>query len=358
MRLNDSEMKATSIKPPPSRRYFLKKLLSGAVGLWFWHRAINPSGALEWRLDDAGKDGHQKPSSGTGFIFHKDYLQHKLIQGHLESPKRLKIIMDRMKGSGLYKQVRPIRPSGNPLSAIHRIHSREHVRLVMKTARKPSICFLAVAGALAAVDFVCRNQLRNAFCAIRPPGHHATNSGLRGFCFFNNIAIAARYAQSKYRLRKILIVDWDYHHGNGTEWAFYDDPSILYFSTHCLQAFPYTGFPERRGEGPGYGYNINVPLIKGAKDRDVLNAFDRELLPAAERFKPELVLISAGFDGRKNDPIGDFEFTDDGFARLTALTKSIADQYAGSRIISILEGGYNPEGLAMAVERHVAELLG
>jgi acetoin utilization deacetylase AcuC-like enzyme len=227
----------------------------------------------------------------------------------------------------------------------------------MNAARQSSICFLAVSGALTAVDLVCRNQLRNAFCAIRPPGHHAKNSGLYGFCFFNNVAIAARYAQIKYRLRNILIVDWDYHHGNGTEWAFYNDPSILFFSTHRLNAFPYTGFAERRGKGRGYGYNINVPLLKGADDRDILNAFDRELLPAVERFKPELVLISAGFDSRENDPLGDFVVTDDGFARLTALTKSIANQYADSRIISLLEGGYNPEGLAMAVESHIAELL-
>lgn len=350
-------MKLNSTDNPHARRCFLKKVFHAAIGVWIWHWTGSAPNAANAPEKGVQKVSLRKLPEGTGFIFHNDYLQHKLSQGHPESPKRLAAIRDRMKASGLREAVKQIKPLGNPLPAIRRIHAQPHINLAVKAARDPSICFLAVSGALAAVDLVCTGQLRNAFCAIRPPGHHATNTGLYGFCFFNNIAIAARYAQIKFKLKKILIVDWDYHHGNGTEWAFYDDPSVLFFSTHRLKAFPFTGFPERRGQGRGYGYNINIPLAKGAGDKDILSAFEADMLPAAERFKPELVLISAGFDSRKNDPLGDFEVTDDGFARITAMTKSIAEQYAHARIVSLLEGGYHPEGLASAVVSHIAVLL-
>jgi len=192
---------------------------------------------------------------------------------------------------------------------------------------------------------------------VRPPGHHAADTGEYGFCFFNNVAIAAKFAKEKYGFKRILIIDWDFHHGNGTEWAFYDDPSVLYFSTHKLEAFPFTGHPDRKGKGEGYGFNINVPLPSGAGDSDIVRAFEERLLTEAEKYKPELVLLSAGFDCRKDDLLGDFKVTDSGISRLTGIVMGIASAYSGSKVVSLLEGGYNTSGLALAVEAHVSQLL-
>jgi acetoin utilization deacetylase AcuC-like enzyme len=262
-----------------------------------------------------------------------------------------------LKAAGLDKHLKVIGASGDPMPYVKMIHPEHHIQQVAKQARDASICQLAVSGALRAVEAVCKGEVRNAFCAVRPPGHHATDTGEFGFCFYNNVAVAARYAQKEHKIGNIAVVDWDYHHGNGTEWAFYEDPSVLYFSTHRLEAFPRTGFPERRGKGKKEGLNINVPLPRGADDKMILDTFERNFLPVAERFKPDLVLISAGFDSRKDDLLGDFAVTDDGFARLTRLMTSLAKTHARSRLVSLLEGGYNTEGLAMAVESHLKALM-
>jgi acetoin utilization deacetylase AcuC-like enzyme len=237
-------------------------------------------------------------------------------------------------------------------------HPDKHIDKVTTGARDESICRLAVAGSLAAVDAVCTGKVRNAFCAIRPPGHHAEDSGEYGFCFYNNVAIAARYAQEKHKLQKILIVDWDYHHGNGTEWSFYTDPSVLFFSTHALFAFPGTGSRDKTGAGKGKGLNMNVPLRNGAEDKDIVSAFNDKLVPAADEFKPDMVLVSAGFDSRKDDLLGNFNITDDGFREITKIVMDIAERHGKSRVVSLLEGGYNVEGLALAVQAHVETLLG
>ena len=237
------------------------------------------------------------------------------------------------------------------------MHSAEHIARAAEQAHDDAICRLAVSGALSAIDAVCAKKVRNAFCAIRPPGHHAANNGEFGFCFYNNVAVAARYAQKKHKLNKILIVDWDYHHGDGTEWAFYNDPSVLVFSTHALYAFPRSGAAEKTGDGKGKGFNINVPLPREADDKAVIQAFENKLLPAVKSFKPELVLISAGFDARHDDPLGDFYFTDKGFASLTRMVMRIAAEHSESRLVSLLEGGYNLNGLALAVEAHLRELM-
>jgi acetoin utilization deacetylase AcuC-like enzyme len=296
-------------------------------------------------------------ATGTGYVFEPDFVRHVLEPGHPESPERLKAIERMMRESGLGREVRPIPASGDPDAFMRLVHPGSHIDLAGRQAFDDSICRLAVAGGLRAVDAVCSGEVRNAFCAVRPPGHHAVDFGEFGFCFYNNIAIAAHYARRQHAVERVLIVDWDYHHGNGTEWAFYDDPSVMYFSTHRLEAFPGTGFAERTGEGKGQGFNINVPLPGGADDAMILDAFEKRLVPVVERFKPGLILISAGFDARREDLLGDMAITDDGFRRLTRLVMALADAYADGRVVGFLEGGYNIQGLASAVEAHIGALL-
>jgi acetoin utilization deacetylase AcuC-like enzyme len=210
---------------------------------------------------------------------------------------------------------------------------------------------------LNAVDAVVPGSARNAFCAVRPPGHHATPNRGMGFCLFNNVAVAARHAQRKHGLERVLIVDWDVHHGNGTQDIFYSDPSVFFFSTHQWPLYPGTGRADETGEGAGLGTTMNYPFPAGAGRAEILGAVRNSLLPAAERFHPDLVLISAGFDSRIGDPLGRFTLTDGDFADLTRAAMEIADRYAGGRVVSVLEGGYSPEGLARAAAAHVETLL-
>jgi len=293
----------------------------------------------------------------TGFHTDVKYLKHLIGKGHPESPERLKAIHQQLKISGTAKLTTPIKAKIDPLPYISQVHSDEHIQRVKHAALDESICSTAVSGVLSAVNKVCSGELTNAFCAIRPPGHHAANNGPYGFCFYNNIAIAAKYAQSKFKLKKILTVDWDYHHGDGTEWAFYDDPSVLCFSTHALYAFPFSGSPNRTGVGKGKGFNINVALPRKATDKDIITAFKNKLIPAADKFKPDLILISAGFDSRKDDRLGDFKITDTGFEELTKIVMELAHKHCDSKIVSMLEGGYNTQGLALAVDTHIKALL-
>jgi acetoin utilization deacetylase AcuC-like enzyme len=200
-------------------------------------------------------------------------------------------------------------------------------------------------------------KLRNAFCAVRPPGHHARPAQGMGFCLFNNIAIAARYAQRKHGAAKVLIADWDVHHGNGTQDIFYEDGSVLFFSTHQSPWYPFTGHIDETGAGKGRGCTLNAPLPAGSGMKEIGGAFKERLLPAAEKFKPDLVMISAGFDSRVDDPLGRFTLGDDDFVALTKLLMKFADEYCQGRLVSVLEGGYNLAGLASAVSAHVGTLV-
>jgi len=205
---------------------------------------------------------------------------------------------------------------------------------------------------------VVAGQVTAAFCALRPPGHHARPAQGMGFCVFNNAAVAARYAQQRHRLKRVLIVDWDVHHGNGTQDIFYRDGSVFYFSTHQSPLYPGTGHPNETGAGEGAGTTLNCPFPFGAGRKEIVGAFEDRLVPAADRFKPELVIVSAGFDGRINDPLGGFTLTDADFAELTKILTGIAARHAGGRLISTLEGGYNLDGLGKAAAAHVQALAG
>jgi len=220
------------------------------------------------------------------------------------------------------------------------------------TARLASGCVLS------AVDAVFAREVPNAFCLVRPPGHHASAARGMGFCLFNNIAVAARYARRKHAAERVLIVDWDVHHGNGTQDIFYEDGHVLFFSTHQSPWYPGTGARNETGEGAGAGKIINCPFSAGSGRAEIAGAFREQLLPAAKAFQPDLVLISAGFDSRINDPLGHFLLTDADFRELTALLLDLAAKFCDGRLVSVLEGGYNLEGLALASEAHVRALMG
>ena len=219
------------------------------------------------------------------------------------------------------------------------------------------VAMLAAGAAVTAVDTVFGEKgIKRAFCGMRPPGHHASAGRGMGFCLFNNVAIAARYAQEKYKVAKVMIVDWDVHHGNGTQDIFYEDESVFFFSTHQSPWYPGTGSLEETGRGKGLGTVMNRPFAAGAGRKEIGGVFEKDLLEAANRFKPEFVIISAGFDSRIEDPLGHFRLEDEDFAALTKLMLQIAGEHADGRLVSVLEGGYNLEGLKLAVASHVSVL--
>ncbi len=301
--------------------------------------------------------------TGTGLMYDARYLDHVLPlrrgEVHPERPLRLVRMMEVFAERGLDRELIPLSLLAEPMSHIRAHHTHEHVESVRRIDVTGPVAELAVAGALGAVDAVARGQVKNAFCASRPPGHHANNTGREeGFCFYSNAAIATRFAQQVHGFERVLIIDWDYHHGNATQNAFYDDPSVLFFSTHDWQAYPGTGDPSLTGERDGSGLNINAHLDCGSNDLDMLRHWDSKLLPAVVGFQPDLIIVSAGFDSRQNDLLGCFDLTDDVFRRMTRTAMDLADDYTGGQLVSLLEGGYNIEGNALAAAAHVEALMG
>jgi len=309
----------------------------------------------------------------TGLVYHPAYLDHDMGAGHPESPNRLRAIMQRLQQSGTAAQLTKIEPRKAEEEWITQVHSPNYVAalnhqaptsgrvsLDPDTSMSPgslNAAYLAAGGALAAVDAIMNKQVVHVFCAVRPPGHHAETSRAMGFCLFNNVAIAARYIQKKYGLKRVLIVDWDVHHGNGTQHSFEDDPSILFFSTHQYPHYPGTGRATERGKGAGEGFTINIPMEAGEGDDEYHAIFLKALVPAADDFKPDFVLISAGFDAHKDDPLASMGLTEAGYADLTNIVAGIAKHHAQGRILSSLEGGYNLTALAASVDSHIKALL-
>ena len=313
-----------------------------------------------------------KAGGGTGFLYDAIYLKHDTGAGHPERPERLTAIVDRLEQKGVLQHLVRLKPAAASPEWITTVHTPEYVERVKQSCQAGAryvdtpdaptsrdsyeVALNAVGGVQAAIDAVMDGNVRNAFCAVRPPGHHALKDKSMGFCLFNNVAIAAKYIQKKHKLGKVLIVDWDVHHGNGTQAMFYDDPTVFYFSTHQSPFYPGTGGADERGTGKGLGFTRNVPLAAGGGDAEYKKAFLEELKPAAAAFQPDFVLVSAGFDSAKGDLLGRMKLTPEGFAELTRIVKGIAVQYCQGRLVTILEGGYNLESLAASAEAHVRVL--
>ena len=219
------------------------------------------------------------------------------------------------------------------------------------------IARLAVGATFKATDQVFARDADSAFCAVRPPGHHAEHSRAMGFCLFNNVVIAARYAQETHGIERVLILDWDVHHGHGTQPILENDPSVFYFSIHQWPHFPGTGAREETGHGEGTGATLNAPVTDSAGDDEYLRILDEELLPVMDCFKPQFVIVSAGFDAHVNDPLSSTTVTEHGFAAMTERALSITSDHADGRLISVLEGGYDLDGLSLSVEAHLRALL-
>jgi acetoin utilization deacetylase AcuC-like enzyme len=297
-------------------------------------------------------------SSRTKILTNPIFFKHHISKEHPESPERIKYILNYLQKTDYVKLIEIIETNRNVENWIKKIHTNQHIISLKKNhSIAEEVSKYAVRICLEAVDMILRKESKNIFCAVRPPGHHALNTGKEeGFCYYNHIAITAKYIQQKYNLKKILIIDWDYHHGNSTESFFYNDPSVLFFSTHDRYAYPGTGLPSKEGKGKGYGFNINVHLPCGTEDDKILSVFNKILIPKANLFKPDFILISSGFDSRINDLLGCYKITDIGFKKLTKIVTNLAAKHCDNRIISILEGGYNLDGNAKASIAHVSEL--
>ena len=328
-----------------SRREFIRNVSGGAVAVGMFP-LIEPIYAST------------PTPTGTGYIYDDRMLNHIISPGHVECPERLIRIQEKMADAGLDQEVVNLQLFDDPYLYIEEIHSNSHISSVQNIQNTGVAAEVAAAGALGAAKAVCEGTVRNAFCAIRPPGHHAHNSGdEEGFCYYNNVAIATKYIQEVFNIEKVLIIDWDYHHGNATQDTFYQDGTVLFCSTHDRYAYPQTGNPSLTGEGDGAGLNINIHLPEDSDEDDVKREWDDRLMPKVETFKPDFVFISAGFDSRIDDIKGNLAITDNGFAELTRIALEIAKTYSNDRLCSLLEGGYYIDGTASATVSHVTELL-
>jgi len=317
----------------------------------------------------------------TGIILHPEMLDHDTGDGHPESPQRLSILqrrflspsgIDKNNDQGLSLEVIQAEARSDLYDWISKVHSLPYTESLKKDLPKSGLIYLdpdtpygprslnaaelAVAGTLKAIDSVMSGCIQNAFCAIRPPGHHAEKDHAMGFCLYNNIAIGAKYIQQKYGLKHVFIIDWDVHHGNGTQHTFYNDPSVFYFSTHQYPCYPGTGKEDERGAGEGEGFTLNCPMPPGSGDALLLSKFENELTEAVLKFEPDFILISAGFDAHRDDPLASLEVTDSGFEEMTKIVTSLASSQCHGRIVSSLEGGYNLEALCRSVENHLMGL--
>jgi acetoin utilization deacetylase AcuC-like enzyme len=308
---------------------------------------------------------------GVGISKDDIFLEHVIELYHPESPERLVGIYDMLRTLDqkdlIYAPRRvatrdeiALNHEISYIDSIAQTEGKEHTRLDPDTAASPKsyeAACTAVGGVLNLCDMLMKGEIDNGFALVRPPGHHAEKNRAMGFCLFNNIAVAARYLEKVYNLRRILIVDWDLHHGNGTQHSFYNDATVLYLSTHQYPYYPGTGWVEETGGGAGKGYTVNVPLTYGMGDDDYIHVFREVVAPLTALFKPEMVLVSAGFDIYCDDPLGGMRVTEEGFAEMTEILLDMAWKYCGGKALFVLEGGYDVRGLTTSVRAVIETLI-
>ena len=308
-------------------------------------------------------------------IYSDQFLLHDTGKNHPENPDRLISVVENLIVNPLFKDSL-IWPKFNPasLEQLQLIHSKNYIKKVehetslltnnsttylstgdtVISKQSDHVARLAVGAGIKGVDMIMSKEISSAFALVRPPGHHATATRGMGFCIYNNVAIVARHLQQEYGLKKILIVDFDVHHGNGTQDIFYEDNSVFYFSVHQHPFYPQSGRPSETGTGEGKGFTLNVDLPKGSGDKDLLSTFNNQLKSAMDKFKPEFVIVSAGFDAHEGDLLGQLNYTSSGYKQAALVLKDIAEQYALGRTLYILEGGY----VADNISKSVNEILG
>lgn len=312
----------------------------------------------------------------TALIYDDVYLEHDTGPGFPEHPDRLRNLTKHLKEHPVSERLLWLEPNEelDPMPWILELHDAGYVAELKRACeagekhmhgsadtpiskRTYEVAVQAVAGTLTAADLVMEGRVKNAFAAVRPPGHHAMPGKAKGFCFFSNAAIAARYARKHHKLERVMIVDWDVHHGDGTQVMFLEDPTVYFFSTHQYPFYPGpSGAPEITGEGEGKGFNLNVPLASGSGDEAVIKAYRTQLTEAFRKFKPQLLIVSAGFDAHEDDPLGSLGWSSDVYAELTEILRSLCREQGHERIVSVLEGGYSERGITEGVRRHIEAL--
>jgi len=293
----------------------------------------------------------------TGFVLDERYRLHDTGPGHPERSDRIGVLMRSIEERPGLRRIAPRAATGDEITLVH---DERHFDAVDRTSGLARAAFdadtpvsadsfgtacLATGGVLAAVDAVMAGEIDNAFAMVRPPGHHAERSQAMGFCLFNNIAVGAAYLRRRYGLNRILIMDWDVHHGNGSQHSFYADPGVLFISTHRYPFYPGTGSIDEVGRGEGEGYTVNLPLPAGFGDTEYDELFEAVVVPIAEAYEPEFVLISAGFDPHARDPLGGMAVTEAGFARMARRLLDVAEHCAQRRCVAVLEGGYDLQAI-------------